>query len=100
MGLFATQKEAEYAPLEGIQTLKTPQQLCILFIHLLVNDCIPMPMSLWNSLAKCLSIDHTLHDSNIQEIGINEALCEIAQYLEEYGKTLRDYGLLEPTLYG
>jgi hypothetical protein len=57
-------------------------------------------MSLWDSLAECLSFDHTLHHGNVQEIGINEALCEIAQYLEEYGKRLGDYGLLEPTSYG
>ena len=100
MGLFATQKEAEYALLEGIQTLKTPRQLRILFVHLLVNDCVPTPISLWDSLAEHLSFDHTLHRGNVQEIGINEALCEIARYLEDYGKRLGNYGLLEPTSYG
>jgi len=100
MGLFATQKEAEYALLEGIQTLKTPRQLRILFVHLLVNDCVPTPISLWDSPAEHLSFDHTLHRGNVQEIGINEALCEIARYLEDYGKRLGNYGLLEPTSYG
>jgi hypothetical protein len=78
MGLFATQKEAEYALLEGIQTLRTPRQLRILFVHLLVNDCVPTPIFLWDSLAEHLSFDHTLHHGSVQEIGINEALCEIA----------------------
>ena len=57
-------------------------------------------MSLWDSHAECLSLDHTLQHGNVQELGVNEAFGEIAQYLEEYGKRFQDYGLLEPTSYG
>jgi hypothetical protein len=44
LSLFANEQEAEYALMEAIQSLKTPQQLCLLFVHLLVNDCVPTPL--------------------------------------------------------
>jgi len=99
LGLFATEKEAEYALLEGIQTLKTPRQLRVLFVHLLVNDCIPTPMLIWHNLAHNLATDHILHHQNIARLGIDHALRNIGTYLEEYGKKLSDYGLPEPTSY-
>ena len=99
LGLFATEKEAEYVLLEGIQTLKTPCQLRILFVHLLVNDCIPTPMLIWHNLTHNLATDHILHYWNSAPLGIDHALCDIGTYLEEYGKKLGDYGLPEPTSY-
>jgi hypothetical protein len=39
-GLFANEKEFKYALMEAIQSLKTPRQLFLLFVHLLVNDCV------------------------------------------------------------
>jgi hypothetical protein len=65
LGLFANEKEAEYVLLEGIQNLKTLRQLRLPFIHLLVNDCIPMPMLLWENIAHHLALDHTLRHQNI-----------------------------------
>jgi hypothetical protein len=38
LGLFTNEKEAKYALIEAIQSLKTPPQLHLLFMHLLVND--------------------------------------------------------------
>ena len=38
LGLFATEKEGEYALLKAIQNLKTPCQLRLLFVHLLINN--------------------------------------------------------------
>ena len=74
LGLFANEKEAEYALLEAIQNLKTPRQLRLLFIHLLVNDCVPTPMLTWDNLAHHLALDHTLQHQNVVHIGIEYAL--------------------------
>ena len=55
LGLFANEKESEYALLEGVQALKTPCQLRLLFAHLLVNDCIPTPLLLWQKFTEHLA---------------------------------------------
>ena len=74
LGLFVNEKEAEYALLEAIQNLKTPRQLRLLFIHLLVNDCVPTPMLTWDNLAHHLALDHMLQHQNVVHIGIEYAL--------------------------
>jgi hypothetical protein len=74
LGLFANEKEAEYVLLEGIQNLKTLCQLQLLFIHLLVSDCIPTPMLLWENITHHLTLDHMLHHQNIIQISIEHAL--------------------------
>ncbi|OBZ77961.1 ATP-dependent DNA helicase pif1 [Grifola frondosa] len=90
-------KEAQLAILEGIQALRTPRQLRILFIHLLVNDCILAPQSVWEEHSEALSRDFILHHNNVSALGVDDALEELARYLEEYGKSLTDYGLPEPS---
>ena len=100
LGLFATEKEAEYALLEGIHNLKTPRQLRLLFVHLLVNDCVPTPMLTWAKLALDLSLDHTLRHHNQPQVGIEYALRELGDALSEYGKTLSNYSLPEPCTHG
>ena len=47
LGLFANENESQYALMEAIQSLKTPRQLWLLFVHLLVNDCVPTPLAHW-----------------------------------------------------
>jgi hypothetical protein len=54
LGLFANEKEAEYALMEAIQTLKTPWKLHLLFVHLLVNDYIPTPLAHWKPSRRTL----------------------------------------------
>jgi len=100
LGLFTTEKEAEYALLEGIRNLKTPRQLRLLFVHLLVNDCISTPMLIWAKLAHDLSLDHTLRHRNQPQIGIEYALRELGHALSKYGKTLSNYSLPEPCTHG
>jgi hypothetical protein len=100
LGLFATEKEGEYALLEGIQNLKTPRQLRLLFVHLLVNDCIPTPMLIWENLAHHLSLDHTLRHHNAANVGFEYALRDLAEALRGHGKSLAGYNLPEPTTYG
>ena len=99
LGLFANEKEAEYALMEAIQSLKTPRQLRLLFVHLLVNDCVPTPLGYWETFQESFALDHTLQNGNALDIGLDHALQEIGKYLEEYGKTLSDYGLPEPMSY-
>jgi PIF1-like helicase len=100
LGLFANEREAEYALFEGIRNLKTPHQLRLLFVHLLVNDCVPTPMMLWDKIAHHLALDYTLRNNNMPTIGVEHTLCRLGECLEEYGKTLSDYGLPEPISYG
>lgn len=97
MGLFTNQNEAELAIQEGILTLRTPRQLRILFVHLLVNDCIVTPLALWNTYNIAMAVDHTLRCGNNNDIGTSQALHEIATLLEEFGRTPSDYGLPEAT---
>ncbi len=44
LGIFADNQEAPYCMSEAIANIKTPQQLRILFVHLLINECIPAPI--------------------------------------------------------
>ena len=93
LGIFANDDEAEYALIEGIDYLRTPRQLRILFVHLLINDCIPTPLRLWQRFQLQLSRDYILRHNNTEQIGINCALDDLCHYLDEHGKTVSDYGL-------
>jgi len=95
MGLFDDHNEAIYAILEGVQSLRTPRQLRVLLVHLLVNDCVPSPVALWETFHQELSRDYTLQNGDSLELGLNLALDELSRLLEEYGKQLSDYGLPE-----
>jgi len=99
MGLFTTVKEAQYALAEAITSLYTPYQIRILFIHLLVNDCAPTPLDLWNMFSEELAKDFTLKHNNAIEVGIDHCLQHLALLLSEYDKHLTDFGLPEPTSY-
>lgn len=96
LGLFAGSNEATYAMLEAVQTLRTPRQLRLLFVHLLVNDCVDSPVTLWDIFQNELSYDFILRANNIIHIGLNSGLDDILHLLEEYGKTLSDFGLPDP----
>jgi hypothetical protein len=100
LGLFATEKEGEYALLEGIQMLKTPRQLRLLFVHLLVNDCVPTPMLIWENLGPHLSLDYTLRHHNVTNLGFEYALQDLAEALRGHGKSLATYNLPKPTTHG
>jgi hypothetical protein len=96
MGLFASQLEGEYALQEAVQSLYTPHSLRRLFVHLLVNDCLPTPLDVWNRFTQQLSFDYTLRHSHNPLLGVNKTLQELSTALEEYGRRPRDYGLPEP----
>lgn len=99
LGLFAEENEAEYALHEATMALRTPRQIRILFIHLLVNDCIPVPLTTWDTYRPTLAFDFYVQNGHDITIAVNKTLQELAFLLEEYGKQLADYGLPEPVSY-
>ena len=100
LGLFADHNEAQYAIHEAIHTtLATPRQLRLLFVHLLVNDCILTPIDLWATYKEYMAHDFTLQLGLNIDLALNRALEELGKSLEEYGKSLSFYGLPEPTTF-
>lgn len=96
LGLFTDDNEASLALDEAIRSLKTPRQIRILFVHLLVNDCIISPIESWERFKDRLSYDFSLRSDGTIEGAYDLALDEIGHYLEEYGKSLSHFGLPEP----
>jgi len=93
MGLFADRNEAQMAMEEAIQNLKTPRQLRLLFVHLLVNDCVPSPISLWDIFHYSMSVDFRLQSGNNADIAYTRTLENINMLLEEFRHSPADYGL-------
>jgi len=71
----------------------------LLFVHLLVNECVSTPKQTWDQFHEEFAKDFTLRYSNNLQVGINHALRELALTLEEHGKTLDDYGLPQSQIY-
>lgn len=95
-GLFDEQNEADYALQEAVVTRRTPRQIRVLFIHLLMNDCIQSPIHAWETFRDALCQDFYLQNNNNRDVAEEYALRELSHYLEEYGKTLDSFGLPEP----
>ena len=100
LGIFADQTIAEFAMNESIRSLKTPNQLRILFVDLLTDNSILTPLRFWNTFQYHLCRDFTLRNPDLPQIGIDHALDHVARLLEEYGKHLSDFQLPEPATYG
>ncbi|CCL99864.1 uncharacterized protein FIBRA_01889 [Fibroporia radiculosa] len=98
LGLTADDLKAEHALKEAVRTLKTPRQLRLFFVHLLVNSCVRSPISTWHTFQDAFALDHIVRSDNIN-IGVNQALEEIGRSLEEHGKSLGVYGLPEPAFH-
>ena len=96
LGLFASMNEGELAIHEAISSLVTPHQLRVLFVHLLVNDCISSPRAIWDSYAESLAQDFVLQHNNSPNLGHNDALDHLNHLLEEYRANLDTYGLPQP----
>lgn len=90
--------KAEHALAEAVQTLKTPQQLRSFFVHLLVNDHIASPITIWNTFQDALAHDLIVKHDNVN-VGVNETLQELDRALEEHGKSLVYYGLPQPSFH-
>jgi len=74
LGLFADKDEAQVCMQEAIDTLRTPQQLRILFVHLLTNSCISTPLEFWNEFQYKISEDFILTAAGDVKRGCDEAL--------------------------
>ena len=77
---------------EAINTLCTPQQLQILFVHLLTNSCIDAPLKFWDTFQLEISEDFILKTSD-NEQGCDEALKQLRSILQGHSKHLNNYGL-------
>jgi len=96
LGLFTDKDEAQVCMREAVDTLRTPQQLRILFIHLLTNSCISTPLEFWNEFRPKISEDFILAAIGDVKQGCNEALKQLGSILQGHGKHLNDYGLPQP----
>ena len=98
--LFSNHNEAQYAIHEAIHTtLATPCQLCLLFVHLLINNYILTPIDLWANYKEYMAHDFTLQLGLDINLALNHALEDLGKCLKEYGKSLAFYGLPEPTIF-
>ena len=88
----------EHALAEAVETLNTPEQLRLFFVHLLVNDYVASPIKLWNAFQDALARDLILAHGNAN-IGMNKALEELDRALGEHGRSLAYYKLPEPTFH-
>jgi hypothetical protein len=65
LGIFADQTIAEFAMNESIHSLKTPNQLRILFVDLLTDNSILTPLQFWNMFQYDLCRDFTLQNPDL-----------------------------------
>ena len=96
MGLFADVNKGNYALQEAVQTLRTPYQLRLLFVHLLINDCVESPLETWQNFRSVLCQDFVLRFHGDLTLATRHCLQHIARELEEHGKSPLDFGLDEP----
>jgi len=96
MGIFASQNEAQFCMQEAVDTLRTPYQLRILFIHLLTNSCVSTPLQLWAEFRHKISEDFILDAMGDVEQGCNEALIQLGSFLQGHRRHLSHYGLPQP----
>ena len=68
LGIFAEEKEAFHAMQEAISDMKTPHELRLLFIHMLINDCIPCPRDAWDMFQQHLIFDYQIRYRGNEEI--------------------------------
>ena len=60
LGIFTNKQEARYALLKAIQTLHTPWQIWLLFVHLLINNCVPTPIQIWDTFKEHMAQDYII----------------------------------------
>jgi hypothetical protein len=100
LNLFSDETEAEYCLAEAVESLRTPYQMRLLFVHMLTNDCITSPLTIWDKFKAALSQDFYVSNGQNWLSAFSDSLLQIATNLQEHGKTPEDYGLPQPNLYG
>jgi hypothetical protein len=96
LNLFSDETEAEYCLNEAIGSLRTPYQMRLLFVHLLTNDCITSPLTIWEKFKNALSEDFYFSNDQRWSSAFTDSLLQISANLREHGKTPGDYGLPQP----
>ena len=96
LGLFTDRNEAQVCMQEAVETFRTPQQLRILFVHLLTNSCISTPLQFWTDFRYEIAKDFISDSRGDIERGCNDALKTLGSLLQSHGKYLSDYGLPQP----
>ena len=100
IGLFENETEAHYILNEAIRSLKTPSQLRFLFVQLLIDECILIPLQFWNTFQDRLCFDFSLRYPDLPQMATDHSLEHLEQLLEEQGKQLSEYNLPQPITYG
>jgi len=93
LGLFSDETEAEYCFTEAVESLRTPFQMRLLFIHMLTNECIRVPATIWEKFKNALSEDFKVYNGGNWALAYSSALLDIAENLREHGKSPEHYGL-------
>ena len=93
MGIFANETECVVAFEEAVSLYKTPSQLRFLFLHMLVNECIQIPIEFWERFKAQLSYDFFLRARGNSMVAETHCLETINRHLEEYGRDLSDFGI-------
>jgi hypothetical protein len=74
--------------------------MCLLFIHLLTNDCVSSPLTVWDKFRNAFSEDFYYSNGGDWLLVFTSSLLQISANLREHGKTPEDYGLPQPDLPG
>lgn len=100
LNLFSAKTEAEYCFMEAVESLRTPFQMRILFIHMLTNECVDTPAAIWERFKCDLSKDFYISVGGDWSIAFSCALLELAEGLREHGRSPEEYGLPQPEYTG
>ena len=65
----------------------------LLFIHMLTNECITVPTTIWEKFKNALSEDFQVYNGGNWALAFSSALLDIAENLRQHGKSPEDYGL-------
>ena len=67
--LFASDHKAEYTMMKDIADLQTLRSPHGLYVHIVVNNCVPNLWALWNLFHEQLAYNYTLQANGIASIG-------------------------------
>ena len=95
LGLFTTADEGFYAMEEAVSSLVPPSQLRFLFARIILEGYPARP--LWDTYQHSLSLDF-IHKFHSTEQGVDHTLQQIAEYIQDSGRSLADFGLPQPLL--
>ena len=94
LGLFNNMNEATIVMQEAVDGLRTPAQLRFLFVQLIYNGS--HAQELWIQFKDSLMLDYLDRCHGNEDRSQNLTLISIASILQDYGRTLSDYGLPNP----